>query len=190
MQLQKWIVVITGQPATGKSALAELLRTRFGWPLLAKDDLKETLFDALGIGDRSWSRRLSEASFALLFRLAGDVVRHAAVSVLEGNFRTRDHFERLGTVADGSRARLLVVELCASREVIQERLQARATMDNRHPGHLDRELAGELHGTRAPPSRPADQWMQAAHWLRYDTDTLDDAVIERIASGIAARVAP
>jgi len=44
MHEQKWIVAITGAPATGTSALAALLRSRCGWPLLTKDGIKETLF--------------------------------------------------------------------------------------------------------------------------------------------------
>jgi predicted kinase len=55
------LLVVTGAPATGKSTIATRLATTLGWPLLAKDDLKEALFDVLGTGDRQWSRRLSDA---------------------------------------------------------------------------------------------------------------------------------
>src|SRR5687767_1213290 len=102
-----WIVVLTGRPATGKSALAALLHARYGWPVLAKDVLKESLLDTLGDGDRKWSRQLSDASFELLFRLGPCMLSAAPVGVLEGNFREPEHFARVRALARSMSARLL-----------------------------------------------------------------------------------
>jgi predicted kinase len=186
-QDQKWVVAITGGPATGKSALAARLVERFGWPLLTKDGIKEALFDTLGTGDRAWSRRLSDASFALLFRVGTDVVRQARVTLVEGNFRAQEHFDRLIDLADMGRARLLVVELRAGTETIRQRLAARAANGNRHPGHLDRELIEEISSERATPGR-ATARSSRADWLTYDTDPLSDSVLEAIVSAVAARI--
>jgi len=41
----------------------------FHIPLLARDELKESLFDSLGIKDREWSKKLGVASFKLLYKL-------------------------------------------------------------------------------------------------------------------------
>jgi hypothetical protein len=40
-------------------------------PLIGKDLIKEALFDALGSGDRAWSRRLGAASYEVLYAVAG-----------------------------------------------------------------------------------------------------------------------
>jgi hypothetical protein len=44
---------------------------RPGAALIGKDLIKEALFDALGTGDRAWSRRLGVASYEVLYAVAG-----------------------------------------------------------------------------------------------------------------------
>jgi glucokinase len=190
----RWIVVITGRPATGKTALAARLHARCGWPLLAKDDIKEALLDTLGAGDRAWSRRLSDASFELLFRLAAGGAR-AQVSLLEGNFRMPEHAERLHVLARTSAARLLVVELTAEDAVISQRLRRRANDSTRHPGHRDDELAAEMASERQSGSadlrgaRGGDEGEDGSR-LVFATDELDDARLDHITSVIVASLVP
>jgi len=185
--------VITGRPATGKTALAARLHARFGWPLLAKDDIKETLLDTLGVGDRSWSRRLSDASFELLFRLAAGGAR-SQVSLLEGNFRGAEHVERLRALARASAARLLVVELTAEDAVIGQRLRRRANDSTRHPGHRDHELAAEIGSERQSGStglHGARECVEGEGGRRlvFATDDLDEARLDHITSVIVASLA-
>jgi len=186
MHEQKWIVAIAGAPATGKSALAALLRARFGWPLLTKDGIKETLFETLGAGDRAWSRRLSDASFELLFQFAADIARDAPVSVLEGNFRAPVHCERLRALANAHAARLMIVELHAAPAIIAQRLRQRTLDAARHPGHLDGDLAAEIQVETARPRAVPGLRACADVWLRRDTSGLDDAALQAIASAIRA----
>jgi predicted kinase len=62
------LTIILGSPASGKTTLARRLGVHWSVPVFCKDDVKEALFEALGQGDRAWSRRLSEASFTTLSR--------------------------------------------------------------------------------------------------------------------------
>jgi glucokinase len=186
-----WIVAITGRPATGKSALAARLRARFGWPVLAKDVAKEALLDSLGTGDRAWSRRLSDASFELLFRFAPFVPDAARACVLEGNFRGTADYARLGALARSMGARLLVVELRASDAAIVRRLCVRSADPSRHPGHRDGELVAEV-GPEAPARTVVDPGAGTGTaaatvphaQLAFETDVLDDALLVRMVAAI------
>ena len=83
--------LITGLPGTGKSTLARSLARHFALPLICKDTIKEPLLDVIGAADRSASRRLSDASFAVMFALARDCLRAGTDVILEGNFRPGEH---------------------------------------------------------------------------------------------------
>ena len=85
------LILITGLPGTGKSTLARSLARHLGVPLICKDTIKEPLLDLLGTADRSGSRRLSDASFAVMFALARDCLRAGTDVILEGNFRSGEH---------------------------------------------------------------------------------------------------
>src|SRR3954470_11229689 len=80
------LVGITGAPGSGKSTVARALASELALPLLAKDDVKEPLFDTLGVGDREWSRKLGAAAYEILFAVAHRVLGSGASCILESNF--------------------------------------------------------------------------------------------------------
>jgi predicted kinase len=138
---EEWLILVTGEPASGKSTLARSIAQRLRCALLAKDAVKEPLMDVLGAPDRGASRRLSDASFAVLFALAAELRAAAQCVVLEGNFRPGEHEERLRALAAG--ARFVQVLCCAPAPLRRERLAARAADPRRHAGHADRVLIEE-----------------------------------------------
>ena len=134
------LVVVTGEAATGKTTLARALAAELGLPLLAKDDLKERLFDTLGTGDREWSRRLGVATFELLFGVADGLLGAGTSCVVEANFDAQA-VPRLRAL---SGHRTFQIVCTAPEEVARERFAARAASGERHPGHLDGVIAEEL----------------------------------------------
>lgn len=80
---------------SGKSTLAAALASLLDLPLIAKDRFKEILFDALGVGDMEWSRRLGAAAVALQF----DAMRTVRSAVVDSALWTD-----LGARARGARA--------------------------------------------------------------------------------------
>jgi glucokinase len=102
-------------------------------PLLAKDTVKEALFDSLGLGDRAWSQRLGAASTEVVLALAAETPR----AVLDSFWRRPLAIERLRALG-----RPLVEVHCACPpELAATRYGERV----RHPGHGgvgDDEIAG------------------------------------------------
>src|SRR3954452_18594958 len=70
--MKRRIVLVSGSPAAGKTSLARPLARLLALPLIAKDDIKETLVDVLGDqdGDLGWSRKVGGAAMELLWKLA------------------------------------------------------------------------------------------------------------------------
>jgi predicted kinase len=132
------VFLVTGLAATGKTSLARALARALAVPLLSKDCIKEPLLDVLGAPDPRASRRLSDASFAVLFALAAAHLEQCGAVVLEGNFRPGEHEPALRALLARPAPQDCVQVLCRAPEALrQQRLLARAADPARHPGHQD-----------------------------------------------------
>jgi predicted kinase len=131
------LVVVTGPPAAGKTTIARELAARLRVPLVAKDSIKEALFDGLGTGDLAWSQRLGTATYLAMLALAKDSVVAGASLVLEANFVRGSEVEtRLAALP----ARFVQIHCSAPLEVLIDRYGSR----ERHPGHVDSERISAL----------------------------------------------
>ena len=134
------ILIVTGLPGTGKTTFARALGTRYKVPVLCKDAIKEPLLDVLGAHDAAASRRLSDASFAALFAMAGELGAARVSMVLEGNFRPGEHEPMLREALVSLTHASLAQVLCTAHEPARlARLSMREGDPARHPGHRDRE---------------------------------------------------
>jgi predicted kinase len=145
-------IVIGGPPCAGKSTLSRTVGARRGWPVLAKDDYKELVFDRLGAHDDAWSRRVGVLAWDLLFREAELLLAAGASCVLEGNFRT-EHGPRLRRIAErveqrvesgASRVRFVEIRCRAPGDVLLARFRQRVAAGERHPGHDDAAVLARI----------------------------------------------
>ncbi|MFZ0546980.1 MAG: AAA family ATPase, partial [Candidatus Promineifilaceae bacterium] len=86
------IVLVSGAPGVGKTTLAVPLARALGFTLITKDDIKETLYEALDgrPDDAAFSRKIGVAAWEVLWKLAS----RAPQVVLEANFRPNNTVER------------------------------------------------------------------------------------------------
>jgi predicted kinase len=166
------LVIVTGPPASGKSALAEDLARELTLPLLAKDDVKLALYRSLGAPDQAASGRMGEAAFEILFSLAERLLEAGVGLVVDGNFVRGQSEAALAPLV--ARSAAVQLHCAAGREETLRRYSARV----RHPMHFDeanlpRVTAGLDSGRHEPLALPVPT-------LRVDTTAGYQPALEAI----------
>ncbi len=130
------LVVVTGPPAAGKTAIARAVADRLALPLVAKDAFKELLWERLGAEDLEASRRLGRTSFDLVFLVVGELLQQGLSVVAEGNFSAAEGFDRLPD------ARVVQLHVTADVDTLLARYRGRTA--ERHRAHPDPEYEPEI----------------------------------------------
>lgn len=130
--MNREIVLVSGSPGSGKSTLSVMLAESLQMNLIAKDPIKETLWDVLSPpdGNLEWSRRLGAAAMEVLWTLAAQSRR----AVLEANFRPHSDYEKSKLV--GLSANLVEVYCSCPPEVARDRYQRRVADSGHHAAHV------------------------------------------------------
>lgn len=140
------VIVLAGMPASGKSTVAAKLSAAFSLPVLAKDELKEALFDTVGFQCYAEKRRLDHAANAVLLRATRSMLAAKCSVILDNNF-DEISARALDALTEEFGARCVTVFLGGDTEAFFHRYVERDRKHIRHPGHVVQEhyplLAGE-----------------------------------------------
>ena len=132
----RFMIIVTGAPGTGKTTLSKKLSERYSIPLVAKDEIKELLFDSLGIGDRQWSLQLSKASYNLLFNFIAKLHMTNNPFIVEGNFYNGEATQNFLKPKPNTDFKVLQIQCYTEPETLYERYKARDNSCERHQGHI------------------------------------------------------
>ena len=147
------LILVNGQPATGKTRLADYLGRKLGIPVVSKDRIKEQLLASLGDdgGSRDWSHRVGAAAIEVMFAEV-DALLAAGVSVaLDCNLDPSWHDERIGSLEAEYDCRTVQILLHAKGDVLLERYRMRRETD---PDLAHRELDEADRAAIASPTIP------------------------------------
>lgn len=133
------LIIINGLPGSGKSTLAKPLAKELGLPLIAKDTIKEFLFDQLGTADRAWSKTLGKASNDFLYGLTGALLADGRSLIIENAFEKAFAAPRLQSIIEQYHPEAVEIYCATDPETRKQRFVGRNESGKRHPGHVDHE---------------------------------------------------
>lgn len=138
------LLIVNGLPATGKTTLAQRLGIDLEVPVFGRDGLYETLYDALDCEKNGPPPQLGQTSFALLYAIAGNILRSGQTVIVEGFFGRPElrsaEFLRLREIATFKPAQIVCR---ADGQVLLQRFLKRTGQSGRHTGHTDQEWVAQ-----------------------------------------------
>lgn len=130
------MIIVSGAPAAGKTTLSKDLAQRFNLPVINKDEIKELLFNTIGVRDEEWGLKLGGASFELTYLFAEKLLQTGKPFIVEGNFDNR--YSTKAFLDIRKRIPYKVVQLYCYCEtyILYERFINRNNSGGRHIGHI------------------------------------------------------
>jgi predicted kinase len=138
------LIIVSGLPCAGKTALGRRLAKALSLPFINKDGIKESLFETLGWKDRAWSKQLGRASSELLWYFAEAQLAAVRSLIIESNFEPTFAASRLLALKAKADFEPFQVQCIAASEILLQRFKARVESGERHPGHMDHLNYAEL----------------------------------------------
>ena len=132
------VIVLAGMPASGKSTVAAKLAQTFSLPVLAKDELKESLFDTLGFTCYAEKRKLDHAANAVLLRAARALLQNGQSVILDNNFDELSA-RALDALLEEFDAQCITVFFGGDNDAFYRRYVERDRLHLRHLGHVVQE---------------------------------------------------
>lgn len=137
-----WLIVVTGSPATGKTTIAESLCGSLNLPLVAKDAIKEEIYDTLEGATPEDSHRLGFVAVRLMHSWTRHLLQKDVSLILESNFKRSLSIDDLQELFALSRP--IIVQCMAPEDHILDRYVERSVAGKRHPVHDDARRTDEL----------------------------------------------
>lgn len=140
------IVIMVGGPATGKTMLGRRIAETFHIPYFSKDGVKEPIFDQVGC-PVTWSapgplagEKMDAASLTILLYVMEAQSRAGKACVIDSTFQEKE-LSRLKILQARFPFIPIQVHCYTEASELARRYQRRAEIHERHPGHLDHQLA-------------------------------------------------
>ena len=179
------MILIAGPSASGKTRYAAHLEDRFLIPVISKDGIKETLFDALSLQADSIEavQRYGSCAYDLLFYFAEHLMRSGDDLALEGNF-TPFSCSFIRPLLDRYRYHALTILFDAPSKILHQRFTVRERSLERHKGHgyglYDDFETFHKNAEKARQFDPGSEKMtvDASNFSKMDYDVIDRRVAE------------
>lgn len=192
-------ILVTGIPAAGKSFFSGYLSGQLGVPCIAKDSIKEVLFDTIGFDSRNEKVRLDDAASDAMLYFTEQLMKSKTVFIVESNFEKKNKSQIIELI---NRNGYKCITVCMSGEydVLYKRLILRNKSLERHPGHIvndhyPREIKDTDYNAmsyeqyvREIEQREMDEFDYGDTYLRIDTTEIKEVNWQSIADEIERAV--
>lgn len=129
------LILIAGLPASGKSTFATYASEALSLPVIAKDDIKERLFDTVGFRSYEEKALLDITAVNTMLDTAAKLLDAGQSVILDNNFEDRNR-AAIEKLIDEHPCNVITVRFDCDVAVVYERYLKRDKSPDRHPGHV------------------------------------------------------
>ncbi len=131
----KYLIIITGQLAAGKTSYGKKISKELNIPFFSKDEIKEVLFDS--ISDKALEykekKKIGASSYAVLYYIIEEQMKSGKSLIAESNF-VKESAVVIKELLDKYDYKCITIRFDGQLEVLHKRFLDREYSDERHLG--------------------------------------------------------
>ena len=131
------LIIVQGQPATGKSTIARKLAKDLGVKLVEKDAIKEFLYEYVGTDDTDWSKMLGQVAIETLYSLTAKLIERGYVTIVETAFWSDVARAEFNGILQRHTVEAIEIFCHVDESERVKRINDRINSGTRHQGHID-----------------------------------------------------
>jgi 2-phosphoglycerate kinase len=180
-----WIIVFTGLPGTGKTTLSKQVAGILDIPLIAKDAIKEIMYDTIGWSDKEFSGKLARATFGIIEYVIEENLRTGRSIIVESNYAPKLASKQFQQWQEQYGCTITQIVCRTDLDVLAQRYLDRIKSGQRHEGHIDNN--GTFESYRADfERRIADEGEDQALAVSGDVKIVDTTDFSNVHSDTLA----
>ncbi len=171
------LILVGGLPGSGKTTLAKELSAKLKIACICKDDIKERLYESMGLSTLEDSKRIGKPSVAIMLYLAEQQVKNGVDIIIESPFHFSEDYPLFEAWKDKYHLELFSVICSIGPDQRKERFLTR----ERHHSHHDTQRAS------AHFSGEVSEYDYAAlpgKQIRIETNEPVEVLVEKVISQI------
>lgn len=129
------LIIVCGLPGSGKTTLAQELSRKTNIVCLYKDEMKENLYDELGMKNLEDSKRIGAISMKILYKQMERIMKNKVDLIVEAPFSFEEDFDYINDLGNKHKTKVFVI-VCEVEEIERKK---RFRNRDRHPSHHDKE---------------------------------------------------
>lgn len=183
------LVIFTGLPGTGKTILSRKIASVLGLPLIAKDDIKEIMYDEIGWSDKAFSAKLAHATFGIMDYVTEEHLKNGLSLMLESNYSPRLSNDKFQAWQKRYDCGMVQIVCRADANTLAHRYFERQHT-NRHPGHNDNGTVASYRDNFKQRIKNGEDEPLHVHGAVRVVDTTDFSTVnaEEIAKWVESRL--
>lgn len=186
----KFLIIIAGMPATGKTTYGNKIAKELQLPFFSKDKFKEVIYDSVINNDEfeyEEKRKIGITSYSVLYTICEVMMKASSNFIIESNF-TNESAIKINELIKKYNYKSVVIKFDTDIKILHKRFLDREKTIERHPGLIADGKFNDFATFNKISSKSKNFRLEGVEEILIDTSDFSKVDFEKIVEEIKNKI--